>query len=58
MRSKGFDVLDVVGGFAAISVYAPNLTTSEAVSIALHYYVLKTVDARACMMFLYRCVPQ
>ena len=32
LRSKGFDVLDVYGGFAAISVYAPNLTTSEAVS--------------------------
>ena len=35
LRSKGFDVLDVNGGFAAISVYAPSLTTSEAVSTTI-----------------------
>ena len=32
LRLNGFDVVDIVGGFAAISVYAPNMTMTEAVS--------------------------
>lgn len=33
LRDQGYKVTDIRGGFAAISVYAPRLTTTGAVSL-------------------------
>ena len=33
LRAEGFDVVDVYGGFAAVSVYAPQITTTGKVSV-------------------------